>query len=167
MTATIDAPAIPAPRPPAVSPVVIRRLPVQRPVAIPLPPEPVPAAVPDPLPPELPGQPRAEVGTVLRLVLEILDGRRPPSRLSGRLSPAVSRYVVAARTRLNPPAMRRVAAIRGRHGPPGLHTLRLSHPADRVTEASAVWRHRGRFRALAARFEWSDGRWRCTALRLG
>jgi hypothetical protein len=101
------------------------------------------------------------------MALEILDGRRAPTRLTGRLSPSVLRYLTAARTRLAPSTDGRVAGLRGRHGPPVLDKLHLSHPADRVTEASAVWRYRQRPRALAARFEWSEGRWRCTALRLG
>jgi hypothetical protein len=79
----------------------------------------------------------------------------------------------------------------------GLRSMRVCHPAEGVAEVSVVWRYRGRFRALAARFElsWSDPadtadpaaqptdtaaqptdtaarpaagpRWWCTALRLG
>ncbi|MBA2322628.1 MAG: hypothetical protein H0V92_00925 [Pseudonocardiales bacterium] len=148
--------------------VVVRRLPPLEPLVEPRPPatqpEPGPAHAE---PPEIPGRPRIEVSTVLRLVLEILDERRPPTQLNGRRSPAVLRYLAAATGQLNPPAVRRVAALRGQHGPPGLRSLRLSHPANGVTEASAVWRYRGRPRALAARFEWTTEKWRCTALRLG
>lgn len=169
MTSTIDAPATPEMR--VAHPVVVRRLPRQVPAAEAPGPEPVP-------PPEPPGpqQPwtsgtavaAREVRTVLQLTMETLDGRRPRSQLSGRLTKEVLRYLAVAGNRLNPPSDRRAAAtVRGRHGPPALRTVRLSHPAEGVAEASAVWRHRGRFRALAARFEWTGTRWVCTALRLG
>lgn len=164
MTATIDAPSVPGPRRPSYAPAVVRQLPPLEPCTGPIHDREPPPAAPEP--PKVPGDPRAEVGTVLRLVMEMLDGRRPSTQLGGRLSPLALRYLVAAKTRLNPPATRRAVA-RGRHGPPGLRSLRMSHPAERVTEASAVWRHRGRYRALAARFEWEGGRWRCTVLRLG
>lgn len=183
MTSTIDAPATPelcpvcppGPLPAATArpatpcvqgrQVVIRRLPRQRPIQEP----PEPAHDPPSPEPWSSGMAVAavEVRTVLRLTMETLDGRRPRSQLGGRLSRDVLRYLAAATGRLNPPTDRRATALRGRHSPPGLHSVRLSHPADGVTEASAVWRHRGRFRALAARFEWTAGRWQCTALRLG
>lgn len=108
-----------------------------------------------------------EVPAVLQLIMEMLDGRRPRSQLKGGLSKEVLRYLAAAGSRLYPPADPRAAALRGRHGPPGLYPVHLSHPTDGVTEASARWRHRGRSRALAARFEWTGTRWTCTALRLG
>jgi hypothetical protein len=191
MTSTIDAPAVPeggAVCPPGPLPtgplptgplptraaqrvesrhVVVRRLPRQYPISGP--PEPEPAADPPSAEPCASGMAVAfiEVRTVLQLTLETLDGRRPRSQLGGRLSTEVLRYLAAATGRLNPPGDRRANALRGRHGPPGLHSVRVSHPADGVTEASAVWRHRGRVRALAARFEWTGTRWTCTALRLG
>jgi hypothetical protein len=181
MTSTIDAPAVPEvravcpPAPPTTQelpwvharPVVVRRLPPQRPVSGPPEPEPVvdaPASEP-----WASGRAVAarEVRTVLQLTMETLDGRRPRSQLGGRLNKDVLRYLAAAGGRLYPPADRRATALRGRHGPPGLHSVHLSHPAEGVAEASAVWRHRGRFRALAARFEWTGTRWMCTALRFG
>lgn len=165
MTSTIDAPATPEMR--AACTVVVRRLPRQAPVAeAPEPDHAVEPAAPDPW-----GSGRAlayrEVRTVLQMMMETLDGRRPRSQLGGRLSKEVLRYLAVAGGRLNPPADRRAAALRGRHGPPALRTVRVSHPAEGVAEASAVWRLRGRFRALAARFEWTGTRWVCTALHLG
>jgi len=188
MTSTIGAPAIPdvravrPSRPPGPHParavsgappgtVVVRKLPPQGPVVVSPPPEPAATPVPvgaSPRPPtsgmDLAGR---EVPAVLRLIMEMLDGRRPRSQLRGGLSKEVLRYLVAASGRLHPPVDRRAAALRGRHSPPGLRSVHLSHPAEGITEASAVWRHRGRFRALAARFEWTGTRWTCTALRLG
>jgi hypothetical protein len=181
MTSTIDAPAIlevhpvcpPGPLPAQTVPwvesrqVVVRRLPRQHPISGH--PEPEPVVDPPSREPWASGLAVAglEVRTVLQLTMETLDGRRPRSQLGGRLSKEVLRYLAAASGRLDPPTDRRAAALRGRHGPPGLHSVHLSHPAEGITEASAVWRHRGRFRALAARFEWTGTRWRCTALRLG
>ena len=147
--------------------VVVRRLPPQQPISEPPEPEPVvdpPAAQPWTAGTEVAG---VEVRTMLQLIMETLDGRRPRSQLGGRLSQEVVRYLAAANGRLNPVPDRRAGARTHRHNPPGLHSVHLCHPADGVTEASAVWRHRGRFRALAARFEWTGTRWRCTTLRLG
>ena len=181
MTSTIDAPAAPEVRavcPPSAlpertvaealaRPVVVRKLPAQHPIAGP--PEPEPVADPPSSESWTSGMAvvKREVRTVLQMTMETLDGRRPRSQLGGRLSKDVLRYLAVATGRLNPPTDRRAAALRGRHGPPGLKTVRLSHPAEGVAEASAVWRHRGRVRALAARFEWTGTRWQCTALRLG
>lgn len=195
MTATIDAPGIPTPRRTSYPPAVVRRLPppdadagvvagpTVRPAAGPAaghaagsvagsaagpivgsataPAE----AQPPPRPPMVPGNPRSEIEAVLRLVMEMLDGRRAATAAGGRIGPMALRYLVAARTRLRPTSGRLVGTPG--HGPPGLRSMRMSHPAEGVTEASAVWLHRGRARALAARFEWRAGRWRCTVLRLG
>ena len=181
MTSIIDAPALPeacVAFPPGRSAVravpragaervVVRRLPRQRPISGA--PEPAAALSAPSAPPWTAGMEVAgvEVRTMLQLIMETLDGRRPRSQLGGRLSQEVLRYLAAANGRLNPVPDRRASAHARRHSPPGLHSVHLCHPADGVTEASAVWRHRGRFRALAARFEWTGGRWRCTALRLG
>jgi hypothetical protein len=184
MTSTIDAPARPEvrvacpPEPPTGPPteaarVVVRRLPQQCPVAGPTGPEPLadpPSAGQAASAPGMAvGMATAghEVRTVLQMTMETLDGRRPRSQLSGRLSKEVLRYLAVAAGRLSPAGDRRAAALRGRHGPPALRTVRLSHPTEGVAEASAVWRHRGRIRALAARFEWTGTKWVCTALRFG
>lgn len=50
---------------------------------------------------------------------------------------------------------------------PVLVSVRVSEPADSVAEACAVVRIGGRCRALALRFEGLDGRWQCTAARIG
>ncbi|HEY9413423.1 MAG TPA: Rv3235 family protein [Pseudonocardia sp.] len=181
MTSTIDAPVTPevfvvspprrspAPAMPATRPgrIVVRSLPPQRPITGSPGPEPV--AAPPTTPPRAPGMAvaRVEVRTMLQLTMEMLDGRRPRSQLGGRLSKEVLRHLAAANGRLNPAPDRRVGALARLHNPPGLHSIHLCHPAEGVTEASAVWRHRGRFRALAARFEWTDTRWMCTSLQLG
>jgi hypothetical protein len=50
---------------------------------------------------------------------------------------------------------------------PVLVAVRVSEPADSVAEACAVVRIGERCRALALRFEGLDGRWQCTAARIG
>jgi hypothetical protein len=143
---------------------------------------------------------------VLRQVLEVLDGRRPAAQLAGLVSESVLGYVVAVAARLDDPGLRQPRGARRRPLVPlaglgertravGLRSMRVCHPAAGVAEISVVWRHRGRCRALAARFEQSrpeqlesDGPantepadtgatrgepatgelpWRCTALRVG
>lgn len=159
---------------------------------------PVPAPRP-PGPPPVAAQPdervieavRDRARAVLRLALEVADGRRPVAQLAGLVQPSVLRYVAAAVGRLDRPAeptrSRRAPVPRGNltrpGGAPGLRSIRVCVPADGVAEVSAVWRYRGRARALAARFELFDaarpgggatgvdarglGRWVCTVLRLG
>jgi hypothetical protein len=165
---TPGTPAIPAPRP------VVRLLPDFD-------------ALPDPVPQPWPAHPvieeasappaeedvRARAHHVLRLALEIADGRRPVVQLAGLVEPAVLRYVAAAVGRLDRPG-RPLAGRRQRlpggvtvaarpwsesaHGGGlGVRSVRVCHPAERVAEVSAVWRYRGRSRALAARFELVDG----------
>lgn len=106
----------------------------------------------------------AATTAVLRRLVEVLDGRRPPEHLRPLLSPsAYSRTETVLR------------ALRGgRAVPPHISTARLlsvhpCHPASGVIEVSAVWRLDGRVRAIAARFERRGGpqpQWRCTVLLL-
>jgi uncharacterized protein DUF6459 len=171
---------------------VVRRLADLEPGA---PPSPRPATeapppAPDPL--HRHREARARALVVLRLTLEALAGRRPAAQLAGMLTGPVRRYVLAATGRLDEPVRRAgPAPRRGGPGAPGyagpaLRSIRICHPAAGIAEVSAVWRHHGRYRALAARFELltadellDDGtppepgpehrptRWCCTALRLG
>jgi hypothetical protein len=134
---------------------------------------------------------------VLRQVLEVLDGRRPAGQLAGLVTESVFGYVVAVAGRLDDPGRRRPPGSRRRLAAPmaglgertravGLRSMRVCHPAAGVAEISVVWRHRGRFRAMAARFEQTrpdeldptepapaepvpagEAPWRCTALRVG
>lgn len=101
----------------------------------------------------------AAVTRILRLGLEVLDGRRPLDHLGRHLGPAALRYWRAATT--DTPI---------RHAASRLHRVVLGHPCPDVTEVAAVCVVRGRTRALAARFEATGAgppRWRCTVLRLG
>lgn len=118
--------------------------------AQPAPPPPVPEA------PDAAG--RAAAGRVLRAVIEVLAGLRPPQQL---------RAVLAD----EPFAL--LQAVHGRRRPAVLRTFRSCQPAPGVVEATGVYQLGGRYRAVAARFEAHDGpaadprrRWRCTVLQL-
>jgi hypothetical protein len=116
---------------------------------------------------------------VLRLVLEVVSGRRPAVQLHGMVTRRVLRYVAAEANRpaTHGHALRRLPgrAATGTTAPAagaGLRALRICQPTDEAAEVSAVWRQQGRYRALAARFELvypaeREPQWRCTALRLG
>lgn len=91
----------------------------------------------------------------VRLIVEVLDGRRAPAHLAPHLTPAAVRYVRAACGRYRGPS--RLVRIRGHQ------------PAARVAEIAAVVRAGSRYRALALRIEQPEGApaWRCTAVRIG
>jgi hypothetical protein len=91
---------------------------------------------------------------ILRLALEVLDGKRSPLQLGPHFAPRPLRYWRAA-------AGQRVTRTPARHG-----RVRLCMPRSGVAETAVTCRMDGTFRALAARFEYADGRWRCTAVRL-
>jgi hypothetical protein len=100
---------------------------------------------------------------LLRQMLEVLAGRRPAAQLADAVTEQVLRYLTlaagrldapgypAARARRQPGARRPSAAEQARG--PGLRSMHVCHPSEGVAEVSVVWRYRGRFRALAARFE--------------
>lgn len=118
------------------------------------------ASIPRVLPPPPPAPPdervRQHVQQVLRLTLEVLDGRRPIAQLGAFIDPSTLRYL-------------RAVGRRG-PGPSRLTSLRMCRPRPDAVEAAAVYRVDGRVRALAARFEQLDGRsgsWQCVAMRLG
>jgi hypothetical protein len=94
-------------------------------------------------------------GRILRLALEVLDGRRPPAQLGTHFAAAPLRYWRAA-------TGQRTARAPARCG-----RLRLCLPRPGVAEVAVTCLVDGRHRALAARFERHDGRWCCTAVRLG
>jgi hypothetical protein len=96
------------------------------------------------------------VTRILRLALEVLDGRRPAAQLAPHFAPEPLRYWRAA-------VGQRTGRTPARCGRP-----RLCLPRSGAAEVAATCQVDDRFRAIAARFERTDGgRWRCTALRLG
>ena len=95
---------------------------------------------------------------LLIAVLESAGGRRSPRQLAPYLSQAVFNGLVAD---LERPERRGWAAAAV------LRSVRVCEPADGVAELSAVVQTGRRFRAVAARLEGLDGRWRCVRLQLG
>jgi hypothetical protein len=87
--------------------------------------------------------------------LEALGGRRSPRQLAPHLSQAVLNGLLGDSPRREWPH------------PATLRSMRVSEPADGVAEISAVVQTGPRFRAVAARLEGLDGRWRCVRLQLG
>ncbi|HYH29540.1 MAG TPA: Rv3235 family protein [Pseudonocardia sp.] len=123
-----------------------------------------PAPAPPPRPPERyrPGGAAREfvdahrtITRILRLALEVLDGRRPVAQLTAHFADAPLRYWRAAT------GQRTVQA------PARCGRLRLCLPRSGAAEVALTCLLDGRYRALAARFERDEGRWRCTAVRLG
>jgi hypothetical protein len=91
---------------------------------------------------------------ILRLALEVFDGRRAAVQLAAHFTPRAMRYWRAA-------TGQRTTRTRTRHG-----RIRLCLPRPGAAEVAATCQVDGAVRALAARFEREDGRWRCTAVRL-
>jgi uncharacterized protein DUF6459 len=91
---------------------------------------------------------------ILRLAFEVLDGKRAPMQLAPHFAPRPLRYWRAA-------TGQRATRVPVRHG-----RIRLCTPRSGVAEVAVTCRVDGTYRALAARFERADGRWRCTAVRL-
>lgn len=126
------------------------------------PPSPPPVLVATPLAPGTddsdPAVRRAAVH-VLRVAVEVLDGRRPAAHLERHLTPRALRYWRAA------------AESRSRRdGASQILRLVLCRPSAATAEVAAVCRIGGRVRALAVRFEEATDApagWRVTVLRLG
>ncbi|MGH3569443.1 MAG: Rv3235 family protein [Pseudonocardia sp.] len=93
---------------------------------------------------------------VLRLALEVRDGRRAPAHLADQFDRSTLRYLRAA--------------VKGMSGPSRLTSVRMGRPRSGAIEVAAVYRIGARAHALAARFERlgdEPDSWRCVALRLG
>ena len=98
--------------------------------------------------PSSPAQP--EVARLMRLVLEVLDRRRPQSHLENWA-----------------PASDFRALIRDdRVGPRRLRSVRSSTPMPGVLEVCATFDVHERARAMVGRFEFADAEWRCALLRM-
>jgi hypothetical protein len=101
--------------------------------------------------------PRAWAARLIVATLEALAGRRPVQQLMPWTDDAVYAQL-----------SRRLRSRRHRPSGPGvLRSLRICEPADGVVEVCAVVTSPERTRAVAARLEGGDGRWRCTAMTLG
>jgi len=94
----------------------------------------------------------------LQATLEALCGRRPPTQLRRWASSSLYSDLSRAAAR---------AQGDGRSSPPSVKSVRICEPADGVAEVAAVIGQGGRCRAVAARLEGVDGRWRCVHLQIG
>lgn len=103
---------------------------------------------------ELP-DPKPWAARLVVATVEVLSGRRPVQQLMPWTDDAVYGQIARA-VKWRRPAVR----------PGVLRSIHVSEPADGVAEVCAVIGSGGRSRAVAARLEGSDGRWRCTTLRL-
>ena len=83
-----------------------------------------------------------DIERVLRIALEVLDGRRPLAQLTPHLAPSTVRYMRAALA--GRPPLRE---------PSRMTSLHLGRPRTGVAEVAVVYRRGRRARALAARFE--------------
>ena len=93
---------------------------------------------------------------VVRIALEVLDGRRPAAHLAPYAVPGVLRYVVAG-----------VPGHTREDGAPTMRSLHCTPVGRAAAEVTALCRFGPRFRALAARLDLTPtGDWRCTALRV-
>lgn len=102
--------------------------------------------------------PTSHARRFVQAVMEALAGRRPEAQLQSWLSPAVFGGIRRAV---------QTAAARPAGPTPSVRSVRVSEPADGVAEVSAVIRSGERYRAVAARLEGIDGRWRCVRLEVG
>ncbi|MDQ6875285.1 MAG: Rv3235 family protein [Actinomycetota bacterium] len=100
--------------------------------------------------------PRPWAARLVVATMEVLSGRRPLQQLMPWTDDAV--YMQISRALPHRRAAGNVARLRSLH---------ISEPADGVAEVCAVVAGAERSRAVAARLEGVDGRWRCTALQLG
>jgi hypothetical protein len=91
---------------------------------------------------------------ILRLAFEVLNGKRSPLQLAPHFAPRPLRYWRAA------------TGQRGTRAPVRHGRIRLCMPRSGVAEVAVTCRVDRAYRALAARFEHTDGRWCCTAVRL-
>jgi len=106
----------------------------------------------------------AWAGRFAQAAVEIVGGDRPVSQLLRWTSEEVyadlaRRAQLVARAGRHHPGQSRVQPVRPKVA--GVHVVPLD---DDVAETALRVRYGVRSRALAARFEWLDGRWICTAL---
>lgn len=97
--------------------------------------------------------------SMARLILEAMDGTRPPAQLRKWLSiplhQRISRRAQSARVRRQRPRC------------PLVRSTLVTHPAEGIAEVSLVVSAGDRVRALAMRLDGLDGRWVVTAFELG
>jgi hypothetical protein len=96
---------------------------------------------------------------LLVAIIESMAGRRSLRQLAPHLSAAVHHGLATDTER----AARHRKWVRSA----SVRRVRVCEPADGVAELAAVIQCATRYRAMAARLEGLDGRWRCTRLEIG
>jgi hypothetical protein len=91
--------------------------------------------------------------------MEAKAGRRTLHQLAAHLSQGVYSGLVND--------LARPERLRSWRGRVTIRSVRVFEPADGVAELSAVVAVGPRYRAVAARLEGRNGRWRCVRLQLG
>ncbi|MEQ3542131.1 Rv3235 family protein [Pseudonocardia tropica] len=140
-------------------------------------PGPVPT-VPEDVSPDDVARVRAPATGIVRLLTEVLAGRRPPDGVTAVTTPAVRRYLTAARIVAPARPSSGRSGPGGRVGAPGCGNpggsparraprVHVGLPRPDVAEVCATVTVAGRVRALALRLDRApDGRWLTTAVRL-
>jgi Family of unknown function (DUF6459) len=104
--------------------------------------------------------PKPLVRRLAQVIAEVLAGARPAAQLSDVAAPDVIRLLVRSAGRLR-------AYPTGPQQRPVVRSVHIDEPRLGVAEACAVINLGTRYRAIALRLESTNGRWRCTDLRIG
>lgn len=108
---------------------------------------------------ELP-DPKTATARIAQILIDVMVGQRPVSQLNSVTNAAVRANVLRAVAALPPSPLATRARLQ-------VASVRVTIPGPGIVEASAVIRGTHRSRAMALRLEGLDGRWMCTALRVG
>ncbi|MEQ4205273.1 Rv3235 family protein [Actinopolymorpha sp. B17G11] len=122
-----------------------------------------PFFAPQPTPRGALPDPKSWCGRFVQALIEVLTGDRPSAQLLRWTNERVYADVVARVRALGGAPV----TVRGGRGRVLVRSVHICEPRDGVAEAAIHVKHGGRSRAVAVRVEGLDGRWRCTALRLG
>lgn len=101
--------------------------------------------------------PKQATARIAQVLLDVMNGQRPVAQLNHLTTTSVRTQVLNSVARLTRDQRHRCV----------VSSLRVTTPGPSVVEASVVLRNAGRSRAMALRLEGLDGRWICTAMRLG
>lgn len=104
--------------------------------------------------------PRVATARIAQILIDVMVGQRPVSQLNSVTNEAVRADVLRAVSSLPP-------SSNGTRMRLQVTSVRVTTPGPTVVEASAVIRGTQRSRAMALRLEGLDGRWLCTALKVG
>lgn len=104
--------------------------------------------------------PKVATARIAQVLIDVMVGQRPVSQLNSVTTASVRADIL--RTVEGLPISTSALRVRLQ-----VVSVRVTTPGPTVVEASAVIRGTQRSRAMALRLEGLDGRWLCTALRVG